>query len=898
MSKIFLKKTFRYTLSTLILFLFALILPNALFASENQYSLDNLEPQNGIPLLIIRVDETDATINDMNSSYDHSLKLTNGTAEIKVPEDFNGGYKDDNENTNTNNSSLSNKVNILTNGTTGELLLDYIRGRGNTTWTNNKKPYKIQLKNAYNFFNMGASKDWALLANSMDPSFIRNRITSWLGEEMGLAFTPRMVPVDLVMIGSVTGLHLYGTYVLSETIKIEESRINIHKLKKNDIENITGGYIFSPCTSQDDDKPASTKFRTNYGLELLNDTPEFDDSLTEAQILQRNYSRKFIQELEDIILGADEIDETVHNEIAKRLDLRSLADYWLIQEIAFNSDGFVTSSTYFYKDRDDKLFFGPLWDFDVAWGVVDSGSEVKRSFNSTIMPWVDKLRGKDPLFVSLIKERFLIFNEKLNELTREAGIIDQFKAQLQNSVQADYDIWKDGNNIAGNYHGIEDYNASIEALKGWIKERTIWANNDVEKISKVFFKVNYEVNNEVVATEEVRYDETPKLDLDVPTDEGHVFKNWKDKVYGRSLRSLKIRKDETVIPDFIEASGAIAPQELAFIDASFDAFINEEFFDLQEISYVMPFDATNQRITFTSSNENVGVIDPVNHRVVLKGIGETTITGTLYNGTHSSFLLNVKESSIPYPVIIDFKEVNLSQDELVYDGNVKKPTVLKIDGKEVVEEVDFTASYSDASSKNVGTYSVTIKGKGNYVGTTSASYKIVPKKITLPSGNVFTYDGSLKVGVEENENYSVTVGSAKDAGSYIAKLSLKDKENLRWEDNTTNDKEVLWEILKAQNPLSVKAKSILIKYKKLKQRNQVLAPTKVILFKKEGEGTLAFKKLLGDGKIKINKKSGKVILKKGLLKGDYKVKIRVKAFGNDNYNPSEAFKVIFNVQVK
>ncbi len=152
--------------------------------------------------------------------------------------------------------------------------------------------------------------------------------------------------------------------------------------------------------------------------------------------------------------------------------------------------------------------------------------------------------------------------------------------------------------------------------------------------------------------------------------------------------------------------------------------------------------------------------------------------------------------------------------------------------------------------------------------------------------------------LKENENYSVTSGSAKDAGNYIAKLSLKDKKNLRWEDNTTNDKEVSREILKAQNPLSVKAKSILIKYKKLRQRNQVLAPTKVILFKKEGEGTLAFKKLLGDGKIKINKRLGKVTLKKGLPRGDYKVKVRVKAFGNDNYNASKAFKVIFNVQVK
>ena len=52
------------------------------------------EPQNGIPLVIIRVDESRTSIADMNSSEDHSVRCT-GTVEIKVPEGYSSGYGDD-----------------------------------------------------------------------------------------------------------------------------------------------------------------------------------------------------------------------------------------------------------------------------------------------------------------------------------------------------------------------------------------------------------------------------------------------------------------------------------------------------------------------------------------------------------------------------------------------------------------------------------------------------------------------------------------------------------------------------------------------------------------------------------------------------------------------------------
>ena len=45
-----------------------------------------------------------------------------------------------------------------------------IRGRGNSTWSQPKKPYRLKLDKKADVFGMGKSKHWVLLANSPDDS--------------------------------------------------------------------------------------------------------------------------------------------------------------------------------------------------------------------------------------------------------------------------------------------------------------------------------------------------------------------------------------------------------------------------------------------------------------------------------------------------------------------------------------------------------------------------------------------------------------------------------------------------------------------------------------------------------------------------------------------------------
>lgn len=88
-----------------------------------------------------------------------------------------------------------------------------------------------------------------------------------------------------------------------------------------------------------------------------------------------------------------------------------------------------------------------------------------------------------------------------------------------------------------------------------------------------------------------------------------------------------------------------------------------------------------------------------------------------------------KTSKIYYP-----KTITLSTTSYVYTGKAKKPSVTIKDSKgQVVSSSNYQVIYP-AGRTNVGTYSLTIKFKGNkYTGTTKKTFKINPKSINLSS---------------------------------------------------------------------------------------------------------------------------------------------------------------------
>ena len=692
------------------------------YAQEDENSV-SLEPQNGIPLMIVRVDESResiaaagaedpdhsyGTIQQMHESKDHSVRCV-GTIEIIVPGTYKGEY-----------GSVSVPK--------GEVPLDYIRGRGNMTWSMGiKKPYKIKLDEAADLFGMGESKEWGLLANSMDPTLLKNRITHWLGTEVGLNYTPQMIPMDLVMIGSESGSAYLGSYCLSELIDIEEERISIPKLKKDAVsatDDISGGYLLSiHNTYQDSDIPESSWFTTpKGGVRLTHETPSFDDDpLKQGQIEQREYIQQYINRLDELIMTDEEkIDEARHKQIDELLDLTSAADYWWIQEFSKNGDAFNTGSTYLYKEQNGKLFFGPLWDFDIAWmGLQDGPSTSAQSFNNSKMIWIDRLRERDPYFVELLKSRWNVMKGKLAELTEKGGTLDRYRDEISLSRKEDEKKWGPGS--GDEEDESNHYDSVIDSLKRWINVRRSWVDNNIDKLSTVYFTISYEVDGEIIKTEKVRGEDVLDRGMRLPDRDDQTFMGWVEKETNESRNDYTVRSDVTFVPTYKALADMVQPTDLFFNAYEVYERFTAGYYDWINVK-VLPLLAQKDALdcgVWTSSDESIASVNS-NGRVDFKTTGDVTITFTLFNGLQKSYLLHIYDPEqtrfVPpsamtvSPASITLKQGDVFQIETLFESEHGPCTLLAplySSTDDSVANVDYLGI---VTAKNPGTSTIVIEG--------------------------------------------------------------------------------------------------------------------------------------------------------------------------------------------
>lgn len=99
-----------------------------------------------------------------------------------------------------------------------------------------------------------------------------------------------------------------------------------------------------------------------------------------------------------------------------------------------------------------------------------------------------------------------------------------------------------------------------------------------------------------------------------------------------------------------------------------------------------------------------------------------------------------------------------------------------------------------------------------------------------------------------------------------------------------------------ENDMSAKAKTVTVKYSKLKKKAQTISGKKAFTVK-NAKGKVFYFKADGNKKIKIDEETGKVTVPKGLKKGTYKVGVNVFDDGNEEYFEKEVFTTL-KIKVK
>ncbi|MBC8047909.1 MAG: CotH kinase family protein, partial [Fimbriimonadaceae bacterium] len=272
-----------------------------------------------------------------------------------------------------NGAGEINYVTDILNNYDGKIAIE-LRGASSLGFPQKSYAFETQNElgenNNVSLLGMPEENDWILYAPYDDKSFMRNSLTYELSNQMG-RYASRCKFCEVVINGEYLGV-----YVLMEKIKRDNNRVDIAELDIDDIagDSLTGGYIVKI------DWIGSDGWYSNYLPDQTAPWNNFiyyqyvypEDAIIKPQ--QKNYIQDYIDSFETALDGDDYMDTLLgwRNYASES----SFIDYLILNEISKNVDGYRLS-TFLYKDKNEKLRIGPVWDYNLAWHNADyCGNEI------------------------------------------------------------------------------------------------------------------------------------------------------------------------------------------------------------------------------------------------------------------------------------------------------------------------------------------------------------------------------------------------------------------------------------------------------------------------------------------------------------------------------------------
>ena len=342
-----------------------------------------------------------------------------------------------------------------------------IRGRGNSTWSFPKKPWKVKLKEKASLLGMPADKEWALLANYADRTLVRNIVAMKLSEICGFSWTPRMHSVEVYLNGKYQGV-----YTLCEHKKVSSDRVDIDVVGEDVTggDAITGGYYLEIEEQQDE----TTCWWTSMGVPMMFSDPE------EPNSEQLAYIKGLFESFEQALWAKDYSQTSGY---PKYIDVDSFVDYYIVQELTKNIDGNLRKSSFITKERGKKMEMYHLWDFDLTlgncgyfWGNVGNGPE---NFWIKLDKWYPHLFA-DPAFVDKVQKRW---NELKPEFEKIPEFIDEQTFYLAKAQERNFKVWSIWESVDWVYFpSLGSYEKEVDYLKEFYTKRLEWLDTELNKL--------------------------------------------------------------------------------------------------------------------------------------------------------------------------------------------------------------------------------------------------------------------------------------------------------------------------------------------------------------------------------------------------------------------------------
>lgn len=358
-----------------------------------------------------------------------------------------------------------------------------VRGRGNSTWNiggaSIKKPLRLKFpqKTALLGPDYATEKSWTLLANYHDATLIRNGMAREIGQKVGLVFCPACKFIDLV----VNNTYM-GSYQISDQVQVAPKRVPIDEKTGYFLEGLANktGFLEDPY------------IQTTTGLYVNIKSPDPDVETASGVTTDPKYDDLKVR-LNHITTLANNGGYDRPDNWRKYVDMTSAVNAFIAMDISGNYDAVVGNDYFYMNDLSSPIFFGPLWDFDLAWGCKVNGQDFTSMHFWEGENWpfgqlCKKVFESDPYFVKAVYERW-------QELY-DNGSLTTYLVKRMNALKAEV-----AQSAAKNYASTSEGGAGHSLSKGWADGNNYQTLDDAYSVMETFIRAHIEYLNENYAAQ-------------------------------------------------------------------------------------------------------------------------------------------------------------------------------------------------------------------------------------------------------------------------------------------------------------------------------------------------------------------------------------------------------------
>jgi hypothetical protein len=348
--------------------------------------------------------------------------------------------------------------------------------RGSSTLFQPKRNYSVEFRDEREAdrdlspLGLPAESDWILYApNNFEPILIHNPFIYEVSRRAG-RYAPRTRFVEVYVqtgSGSVGAGEYAGVYVLMEKIKRGPDRVDVANLEPEHTRPpaVTGGYVMKIDRLDPGD---SGMFAAGQSIGFVE--PKEEEMRLPQRAPQFEYIRGYVEQFGQALNGANWRDPVTG--WRAYVDQGSWIDHHILNVMAFNVDA-LRLSAYFYKPREGKLHFGPIWDFDRALYSTDGRDINPRIWRSAggdrgtdffNYPWWGRL-FRDPDFWQAWIDRYQELRRGAFETNALFGLVDEMTGRLRGAQVREVARWPGFTSPRGSYSN------EIAQLKFWLLRR-------------------------------------------------------------------------------------------------------------------------------------------------------------------------------------------------------------------------------------------------------------------------------------------------------------------------------------------------------------------------------------------------------------------------------------------